>query len=159
MVHLTQTEHLSCTDANTVSKTDWNEIPHDSRHLGVPSGASNTIYEPTLRSTQTVHQSCRTELPLEPCHLESHRVRLERFLCLWYVWWKPCTYLALTLTLSPSELKRDSARPPSLMSSIGCVQNYMWCIGMFSANRAPMLRQDLHYFQIDRTKLHQTLVT
>jgi hypothetical protein len=45
MVHLRQTEHLSCIDA-------------DSRHLGVPSGASNTISKPTIRSTQTVHQSC-----------------------------------------------------------------------------------------------------
>jgi hypothetical protein len=54
---MTQTEHLSCSDANTASKTDRNEIPHDSRHLGVPSGASNTISEPTVRSTQTMHQS------------------------------------------------------------------------------------------------------
>jgi hypothetical protein len=58
MVRLTQTEHLSCTNANTVSKTDRNEISHDPRHLGVPSGASNTISEPTVCSTQTVHQSC-----------------------------------------------------------------------------------------------------
>jgi hypothetical protein len=58
MVHLTQTEHLSCTDANTVSNTDQNEIPHDPCHLGVPSGASNTISEPTVHSRQTVHQSC-----------------------------------------------------------------------------------------------------
>jgi hypothetical protein len=58
MVRLTQTEHLSCTDANTISNTDRNEILHDPRHLGVPSGASNTISEPTVRSTQTVHQYC-----------------------------------------------------------------------------------------------------
>jgi hypothetical protein len=58
MVRLTQTEHLSCTDANTVSKRDRNKILHEPRHLGVPSVASNTIFEPTIRSTQTVHQSC-----------------------------------------------------------------------------------------------------
>jgi hypothetical protein len=58
MVRLTQTEHLSCTDANTVSNTDRNKFPHDPRNLGVPSGASSTISEPTVRSMQTVHQSC-----------------------------------------------------------------------------------------------------
>jgi hypothetical protein len=58
MVRWTQAEHLSCTDASTVSKTDQNKIPHDPRNLGVPSGASNTISEPTVRSMQTVHQSC-----------------------------------------------------------------------------------------------------
>jgi hypothetical protein len=50
-------------------KTDRNDIRHDSCHLGVPSGASNTISEPTVRSTQTMDQSCRTELPLKPHHL------------------------------------------------------------------------------------------
>ena len=58
---------------------DQNEIPYDPHHLGVPSGASKMIYEPTLRSTQTVLPDCvkistisekdRNELPLEPRHL------------------------------------------------------------------------------------------
>jgi hypothetical protein len=58
MVCLTQTEHLSCTDATHCLKTDRNEIPLDPHHLAVSSGASNTISEPTVHSTQTVHQSC-----------------------------------------------------------------------------------------------------
>jgi hypothetical protein len=33
------------------------EIPHDPHHLGVPSGASKTIYEPMVCSTQSVHLS------------------------------------------------------------------------------------------------------
>jgi hypothetical protein len=37
---------------------DQNEIPHDSRHLGVPSGASKMISEAVVRSAQTVHLSC-----------------------------------------------------------------------------------------------------
>ena len=55
------------------------EIPHDARHLGVPSGASKTMSEPIVHSTQTVHLSCviintiskqtEHELPLEPRHL------------------------------------------------------------------------------------------
>jgi hypothetical protein len=35
-----------------------NEIPHDPRHLGVPSGVSKTISEPMLRSAQTVDLTC-----------------------------------------------------------------------------------------------------
>jgi hypothetical protein len=37
---------------------DRNEIPHDPRHLGVPSGASKTNSEPVVRLAQTVHQPC-----------------------------------------------------------------------------------------------------
>ena len=55
------------------------EIPHDPHHLRVPSGASKTMSEPIVHSTQTVHLSCvkintiskqtENELPLEPRHL------------------------------------------------------------------------------------------
>jgi hypothetical protein len=34
------------------------EIPHDSCHLGVPSGASKMISEAVVCSSQTVHLSC-----------------------------------------------------------------------------------------------------
>jgi hypothetical protein len=37
---------------------DQNEIRHDPRHLGVPSGASKMISEVVVRSAQTVHLSC-----------------------------------------------------------------------------------------------------
>ena len=53
------------------------EIPHDPRHLGVPPGASKTIFEPMVRLTQTVHLSYikistipkQAELSLETRHL------------------------------------------------------------------------------------------
>ena len=56
---------------------DRNEIPHDPRHLGVPSGASKMISEPMVRLTQIVNQSCvnfstiskRSEISLGPHHL------------------------------------------------------------------------------------------
>jgi hypothetical protein len=57
MVHLTQTEHLSYTDANTVSNRS-KRVPHDPCHLGVPSVATNTISEPIGLLIQTMHQSC-----------------------------------------------------------------------------------------------------
>jgi hypothetical protein len=37
---------------------DQNEIPHDPRHLRVPSGASKTTSEAMVHSTQTLHLSC-----------------------------------------------------------------------------------------------------
>jgi hypothetical protein len=53
------------------------EIPNDPRHLGVPLGASKMIFEPMVRSTQTVNLSCIkistiskwTKLSLKPRHL------------------------------------------------------------------------------------------
>ena len=110
---------------------DQNEIPLDPRHLGVPSGVSKMISEPMVCSAQTVHLSCtdtgsqQTETRFHMTHvtLEYHLVHPKRFLRLWYVWHKPCTYLALALTPSPNELKRDLTRPTSPRSSIGCIQN------------------------------------
>ena len=93
--------------------TDRKEIQHDPRHLGVPSGASKMISEPMVPSTQTVHRSSvkistiskwtKTSFQLNFVSYEYHRVRPKRYLILWYVWRKPCTYLSLTLTPSPNE--------------------------------------------------------
>jgi hypothetical protein len=80
-------------------------------------------------------------------------MRSKWFLSLCYIWRKPCSYLAPTRTLSPKGPKWDSTWPMSPRSSIGCVQNDFRAYGTFSANRAPILRQDLHYLQIDRIEL------
>jgi hypothetical protein len=124
MVCLTQTEHQSFTDANTISNIDRNEIPHNSRQLGVPSSVSNTISKLMIRSTQIVHQSCIksstiSKLTKPSFHLslitkESYRVRHKRFICLWSARSKPWSYLALTLTLSLNGLKWDSTWPRHL---------------------------------------------
>jgi hypothetical protein len=37
---------------------DRNEILDDPRHLGVPSAASNIVFEAMVRLAQTVHLSC-----------------------------------------------------------------------------------------------------
>jgi hypothetical protein len=39
-------------------QTDQNEHPRVPRHLGVPSSTSKMLFEPMVRSTQTVHLSC-----------------------------------------------------------------------------------------------------
>jgi hypothetical protein len=69
MVHLVQTVHLSCTDTNTVMKTDRNDIPHDPHHLGVQFGTPKIISKPMVLSAQTVHLS-GSRLALSPNRLK-----------------------------------------------------------------------------------------
>jgi hypothetical protein len=80
-------------------------------------------------------------------------VRLNRFMTLWYVCRKSCTYLAPTLTLSQNRSKRDSIRPTSTRSSIGCLQYYFQAYRTFDANRTPIVHQEYYYLQSDRTEL------
>ena len=47
----------------TPSPNGPNEISHDPLHLGVTSGASKTILEPTVCLAQAVHLSCTTITP------------------------------------------------------------------------------------------------
>jgi hypothetical protein len=112
---------------------DRNEILHVPRHLVVPSGESKMISEPTVRSAQTVHLSwikictiskwTKTSFHLSLVTKECHLVHPKWFLSLWYVWRKPCTYLAPKLTLPPKRPKRDSTWPTSPRSSVRCIQN------------------------------------
>ena len=80
-------------------------------------------------------------------------MRRKQFMSLWYVWRKPCTYLAPAITLSPNRPKEDSTLPRSRRSSIGRVQNDFQAYGTFGANRAPILHQHLHYLQTDRNEV------
>jgi hypothetical protein len=95
----------------------------------------------------------RNKLSLEPHHLGVPSCASKTFLSLWYVWRKPCTYLAPTVTPPPNRLKRDSRWPMSPRSSSGCVKNDFWASDTFSTNHASILHQDLHYLQMDRKKL------
>jgi hypothetical protein len=89
---------------------DGNKFPLDSRHVGVPSVAPKMIFEPVVRSVQTVHLSRidintipkwnETSFHFTHVTLEFHRVHPILFPCLWYIQRKPCTYLASRLTLS-----------------------------------------------------------
>jgi hypothetical protein len=131
---------------------DQNEIPHDPRHLGVPSGASKMISEAVVCLAQTVHLSCvkisttfeRSEsiLHLNLITKEYHQVRPKWFLSLWYIRCKPCTYLASRFAVSPNELNQTSTWASSPRSTIRYVQNDFWAYGTFGANLAPILHQD-----------------
>jgi hypothetical protein len=48
---------------------DRNEIAHDPRHLGVPSGVSKTISEPIVCLAQIVHLSCTGTNTVSKRHL------------------------------------------------------------------------------------------
>jgi hypothetical protein len=131
---------------------DQNEIPHDPRHLRVPSGASKTTSEAMVRSSHTVHLSCvkvsniferfGSSFHLSLITKEYNRVRPKRFLSLGYIRCKPCTYLASRFAVSPNELNQASTWASSPRSTIRCVQNVFWAYGTFGANHAPILHQD-----------------
>jgi hypothetical protein len=63
---------------------------------------------------------------------EYHRVCVKRFLSLWYVRCKSCTYVASSLALSPNGLKHASTWASSSSNSIGCIKNYFLECGMFT---------------------------
>jgi hypothetical protein len=100
---------------------DWAKLPLEPRHLGVPAGASKMICNPMVRLAQTVQRfkistiskRNETSIHLSLVPKEYHWVRPKWFLSLCYIWHKPCTYLALTLILSPNELKQNSTWPTS----------------------------------------------
>jgi hypothetical protein len=92
---------------------DRNEILHNPRHLGVPSGVSKSVSEAMVHLVETVDLSCsdtntvskqtETSFHLSLVTQEYHPVHQKQFLSLWYVWHKPCTYTAPKLTLSPKD--------------------------------------------------------
>jgi hypothetical protein len=95
-----------------------NRAPPDTRHLGIPSGASKTVYGPTIRLTQTEHLSCpdtntvskqiETRFHMTHVTLGFHRLPPILFSSLWYVRRKPCTNLASRGAVSPNASNRAS---------------------------------------------------
>jgi hypothetical protein len=69
-------------------------------------------------------------------------VHPKLFLNLWCVWCKPCTYIVLTLILSPNRPKQDSTWPKSPSSYIRCEHNGFRFCGTLGAKCAPIIRQD-----------------
>jgi len=141
-----------CTYLAMKLKLSLSWIPYDTRHLGVPLGASKLISEHILCSLETVHLSCikistiskqtKSSFHLSPFAYEYHRVHPKWFLSPWRIWHKLCTYFASKLTLSLNRPKRDSIKHTSCWSSNGCVQIDFRVHDMFLANRAPILHQD-----------------
>jgi hypothetical protein len=82
------------------------------------------IFEPMVCSAQTAHLvkicsiSKRTKISFH-LSLVTYEFCQVRFLGLWYVWCKPSTYIAPTLTLSQDEPKRHSTWPTHLGVPLG----------------------------------------
>ena len=98
-----------------------NKLPHDSRHLGVPSGVPKMISMPEVHSAQTVHLSCaktnttskwtKTSFHMSHDTLESWSTigcAENDFHARGTFDAKPCNYVALRLTLPPNGPKRAS---------------------------------------------------
>jgi hypothetical protein len=148
---------------------NWINYPLEPCHLGVPSGASKTIYEAMVCLAQNMHLSCNdtntisdwTKMRFHMTHVtfEFHRVRPKQFMRLWYVRHKPCTYLASRLALSPNGLNRASTWASSPRSTIGCIQNDFWACGMFVGYRAPTCIKISTISKWSESSIHLSLVT
>jgi hypothetical protein len=151
MVRSTQTLHLSCVKISTIS----NELNQASTWALSPRSTigcvQNDFWAYGMFSTN-LHLSCTdsntssklTKMRFHMTHvtLEFHWVRPKRFMRLWYVWNKPCTYLASRLALFLNGLNRASTWASSPRNTIRFVQNDFWSCGTFGTNRAPILCQD-----------------
>jgi hypothetical protein len=84
---------------------------------------------------------------------EFHRVPPILFLSLRYFRRKPCTNHASRVALSPNGPYRASTWTSSPRSPIKCIQNDLYAYGTFGANRAPILHQEKHYPETDRSEL------
>ena len=144
-VRLAQTVHVSYINTNTISK----RTERDST-WPTSSGESKTVSEPIVRLAQTVHYltSTLTPSPNEPneISLDPHHQGVPSAASKTIS--EPMVCLAQTMHLSyintntiSKRTKWDSTWPTSPRSCIGCVQNYIWAYGTFSANRAPILHQ------------------
>jgi hypothetical protein len=114
--------------------------------------ASRLTLSPNRRMvhlTRTVHLPCleintMSKLTKMSFHLTNitqkyHRVCLRRFPWMWYIWRKPCTYLASWLTLSLNRHKQASTWHTLHRSTIGCAKSDFHACGTFSTKRAPFL--------------------
>ena len=104
-----------------------------------------------LHQDQHYLQTDQTELSLEPLDLgvPSGASKMVSY---------PLVHQVQTVHLSCTETntvsKQDFVWHTSSRSSIMCLEIDFQAFGMFHANRAPILHQDQHYLQTDRTK-HQ----
>jgi hypothetical protein len=133
---------------------DQNELPLEPHHRVVPSGASKMISEPRVRLAQTMHLSCtdtntiskQKEERFHTTHFSYgfHHMCPKLFPSLQHIRRKPCVYLASWLALSPNGPKWAFTWASSPRSTIGCVQNDLWAVGMLGTNCAAILYRHKH---------------
>jgi hypothetical protein len=151
MVHSAQTVLLSCSEINAISKRtemsfylthvtlEYHRVRQNDFQAYGPFGANCA---PMLRRDLHYVQTDRNKLHWTYITEEYDLVSPKPFPCPWYIWHKPCIYLAPRLKLSPNGTKWASNWFTSPRSTIKCVQNDIWAFGTFGANRASILLQD-----------------
>jgi hypothetical protein len=105
----------------------------------------------TCTKSNTVSKQTKVRIHMTNVTYEFQLVSPKWFSSLWYVQWKPCTYLASRLALSPNGSEWASTWASSSRSTIGCVENDFWAYGMFGADRAPILHRHKYCLQMDRS--------
>jgi hypothetical protein len=123
---------------------------------------SKTIYVPTVGLAQIVHLSCtdtntifkwtKTRFHMTHVTMEFDQMRPKRFLRLWYVRQKPCTYLASRLALSSNGLNRASTWASSTRSDIVCVQNDSLCLWYVRRKPCNYLASRIALYQMNWVK-------
>jgi hypothetical protein len=118
------------------------------------------ISKPLVHVAQIVHLTCiesntvskQTKVRIHMTNItyEFHLVSPKWFSSLW---WKPCTYLAWRLALSPNGPEWASTWGSSSRSTIGCVKNDFWAYGMFGVDRAPILHRHKYFLQMDQSEI------
>ena len=131
-------------------QTDQNEISHDPRHLGVPSGASKSISKPMVRSMQSVQLYCtdtntvskQTEMRFHMTHI-NQGVPSGASKPISKPMVRSTQSVQLYCTDANTVSKQTEMRfHMTHRSSIRCDQNNLRAYGTFCANRAHILRQD-----------------
>jgi hypothetical protein len=154
MVCLAQTVYLSCIDITLSPNRPKRAFTWVSSPINTMGCVQNDFWAygmfganrvPILHRHNTVSKQTKTSFHLSLITYKYYGVRSKWFLSLWYVRCKPCTYLALTQTLSLNRPKWDSTWSTSPRSSIECIQNNFWACGMFAINSGPILCQDWLY--------------
>jgi hypothetical protein len=133
---------------------NWIKHPLELPHLGVLSGASKIISEPTVCLAQTC-----TYLEPTPA-LSPNRPKRDSA-------WPTSPWSSIVrvqndfrggatfgANYAPIKwIESASTWDSSPRSTIGCVQNDFWAYSMFSANHAPILHRSQHYLQIDQNEI------
>jgi hypothetical protein len=151
MVHSAQTMQLSCVKNSAISNelsqaSTWASSPRS--NIGCVQnhfwayGMFSTNLHLSCTDTNTILKRTKRRFHMTHATLEFHWVRPKWFLRLWYIRYKPCTYLASKLAISLNGLDRASTWGSSARSTIGFVQIDFWAYSTLGTNRAPILRQD-----------------
>jgi hypothetical protein len=94
---------------------------------------------PILHRIKTISKWIEMSFRLTHVTKEYHWVHLKWFLCLWYVWRKPCTYLAPRLIIYLNRPKQASTWHTLHRSTNGCAQSHFNACGTLDVNHAPFL--------------------